>query len=193
MTEEQSETIAHNQICQLMEAEFDCITQSPVNDKEAILLKNQAQLPDFMRVLKEKHGFAVLLLINAVEYKNGFQLIYQLQKMPPAYSMLIIKVNLSDKEKPAIPSVTELWASANWYERELWDLQGIEFTGHPNLKRILNPDSWEGFPLRKNYIPPLDALNGPITAVKGQAIGKLEQSVRTDVEIIEELPEQVNS
>ena len=90
------------------------------------------------------------------------------------------------KTNPEINSVSKVWNSANWYERELWDLQGIKFKGHDNLQRILNPDSWEGFPLRKNYIPPLDALNGPITAVKGNAIGSLSQSTRSEVEIIEE-------
>ena len=52
---------------------------------------------------------------------------------------------------PVIDSVTSVWRSANWYEREVFDLFGIQFRNHPNLKRIMLPDDWEGHPLRKDY------------------------------------------
>ncbi len=181
-------TVAWGKIGTILKAQFNCFPQPNTAGQkpiEAILLKDTNQITELMHELKNKHDFSVLLLINAVEYKENFQIIYQLQKMPPNYEMLIIKVNIS-KTNPEINSVSKVWNSANWYERELWDLQGIKFKGHDNLQRILNPDSWEGFPLRKNYIPPLDALNGPITAVKGNAIGSLSQSTRSEVEIIEE-------
>ena len=56
-----------------------------------------------------------------------------------------------DRDHPIIPSVHELWPAANWHEREAFDLLGIEFTGHPDLRRILCADDWVGFPLRKDY------------------------------------------
>jgi NADH-quinone oxidoreductase subunit C len=152
---------------------------------EAILLKDNSQLIDFMKLLKKEFNYQVLFLINAVEYKEATQLIYQLQKLEPEYGMLCIKVNLG-KENQSIETLSSVWESANWYERELWDMHGIKFNGHPNLVRILNPDSWEGFPLRKDYIPPIDALNGPITAVK-ENIKPLSKSERADIEIIEEI------
>lgn len=61
-----------------------------------------------------------------------------------------LKVRL-DGSSPAIESVTSVWPSANFYEREVFDLFGVRFAGHPNLKRILMPDDWEGYPLRKDY------------------------------------------
>jgi NADH-quinone oxidoreductase subunit C len=57
-----------------------------------------------------------------------------------------------DRENPTVASVTDLWAGADWFERETYDLLGIKYTGHPNLKRILLPDEWVGHPLRKDYV-----------------------------------------
>ncbi|MDJ0625721.1 MAG: NADH-quinone oxidoreductase subunit C [Candidatus Caenarcaniphilales bacterium] len=165
---------------------FECFPQPTVTKNiEAFLLKDNSKLLDLMSFLKKDLEFKVLLLINIVEYKECIQVIYQLQKVNP-YTIICVKVNLA-KDDLKIQSLTSMWKSADWFEREMWDMHGIIFEGHPNLVRILNPDGWQGFPMAKNYIPPIDALNGPITAVKGNDIGKLDHSVRTDVEIIEEI------
>jgi NADH-quinone oxidoreductase subunit C len=58
------------------------------------------------------------------------------------------------REEPAIPSVAQIWRIGDWFEREVYDLYGIVFTGHPDLRRILLPDDWEGWPLRKDYETP---------------------------------------
>jgi NADH-quinone oxidoreductase subunit C len=58
------------------------------------------------------------------------------------------------RENPSIPSVADLWPAADWHEREAFDLLGIDFPGHPDLRRILCADDWEGFPLRKDYVFP---------------------------------------
>ena len=75
---------------------------------------------------------------------------------------LVVKVMLPrwkndvEGEIPEVPSVSRVWAVADWHEREAYDLMGIRFTGHPNLVRILCPDDWVGHPLRKDYEFPLE-------------------------------------
>ncbi len=67
------------------------------------------------------------------------------------HSRLTLKAFLTDDVAPVIDSVTPVWNGADWHERETFDMYGIRFQGHPNLKRILLPESWAGFPLRKEY------------------------------------------
>jgi NADH-quinone oxidoreductase subunit C len=78
-----------------------------------------------------------------------FEVVYHLLSIP-AKERVRLKVRL-DGASPAIESVTSVWPSANFYEREVFDLFGVRFTGHPNLERIMMPDDWEGHPLRKDY------------------------------------------
>jgi NADH-quinone oxidoreductase subunit C len=78
-----------------------------------------------------------------------FAVIYQLYSMAHNRS-LCLKVYLTDEE-PSLPSVTPVYPAANWSEREVYDLFGITFTGHPDLRRILMPENWDGHPLRKDY------------------------------------------
>ena len=78
-----------------------------------------------------------------------FEVIYQLLSIPNK-ERVRLKVRLSG-DNPALDSVTSVWVGANYFEREVFDLFGIRFTGHPRLERILMPDNWEGHPLRKDY------------------------------------------
>jgi NADH-quinone oxidoreductase subunit C len=78
-----------------------------------------------------------------------FEVVYHLLSIAQK-ERVRLKVRL-DGSSPAIESVTSVWPSANFYEREVFDLFGVRFTGHPNLQRIMMPDDWEGHPLRKDY------------------------------------------
>ena len=101
--------------------------------------------------LKEKkdEGFDTLLMVSGVDYKDHLEVVYHLLSSTNN-SRLIVKAK-TDEE---VESVTSLWKGADWHERETWDLVGIKFKNHPNLKRILLAEGWVGHPLRKNY--PMD-------------------------------------
>ena len=79
-----------------------------------------------------------------------FEVIYHLYSIPH-HLHLALKVTL-DRANPVIESVTSIWKTADWHERETYDLLGITFKNHPDLRRILLPADWEGFPLRKDYV-----------------------------------------
>lgn len=100
-------------------------------------------------------GFDLLVDITCVDYLNfreatdRFGLVYLLASTQ-SWTRLTVRVMLNEPDLE-MQSVTPLWQGANWLEREVWDLFGIHFTGHPNLKRILLPDEFAAFPLRKDY------------------------------------------
>ena len=94
-------------------------------------------------------GFDHLSVITGIDYQGRFEGIYNFFSYREKKS-LALKVIL-DHNAPAVDSLTSLWKAADWLERETYDLVGIEFTGHPNLTRILLPEGWNGHPLRKDY------------------------------------------
>lgn len=80
--------------------------------------------------------------------EKRFEVLYHLYSIP---NNLRIRLKVRVDESTAVPTVSGIWATANWHEREAWDLFGIRFEGHPDLTRILLPDDWKGHPLRKEY------------------------------------------
>lgn len=101
--------------------------------------------------LKHEEQFHFLTDVTAVDYpkrEKRFEVIHQLYSFP-RNARLRLKAPLGESE--TIESVTSVWGAANWLEREVYDMFGIRFRGHPDLKRILLPDEWQGHPLRKDY------------------------------------------
>jgi NADH-quinone oxidoreductase subunit C len=108
-----------------------------------------------MRRLREEHGFDMLVDITCVDYlhyrdaPHRFGLVYLLADTVRGHR-LTIRVML-DEPDPTVASVVPLWKGADWLEREVWDMFGIRFEGHPDLRRILMPEEFAAHPLRKDY------------------------------------------
>lgn len=88
--------------------------------------------------------------VTAVDYYSYFELVYRLESIEHNHS-IVIKTRCYDRDNPAVPSLAGLWQGANFQEREVYDLMGIKFEGHPNLKRMFLWDGFEGHPLRKDW------------------------------------------
>jgi NADH-quinone oxidoreductase subunit C len=110
------------------------------------------KLVEACRLLKHELKFERLSTVTAVDRypsQPRFEVVYHLQSIARK-ERLRLKCRLSG-EQPEIDSATAVWRSANWYEREVFDLFGIRFRNHPDLRRIMMPEDWEGHPLRKDY------------------------------------------
>ena len=94
--------------------------------------------------------FDNILCISGVDYPDRFEVVYHFHSYQHLHSVQI-RAALLDKKNPSIDSISDLWKGANWLEREIYDMFGITFNNHPDLRRILCPDDWEGHPLRKDY------------------------------------------
>src|SRR5689334_23435135 len=111
-----------------------------------------AKIASVCGFLKYDQKFIRLSSVTAVDRypsEPRFEVVYHLHSIE-RNERLRLKCRLPGGN-PAIESVTSVWRSANWYEREVFDLFGIQFPGHPDLRRIMMPDDWEGHPLRKDY------------------------------------------
>ncbi len=114
-----------------------------------------ASVFEVLRSLKDEHGFDMLADLTCVDYLHyrgaaeRFGLVYVLTNTR-RNERLIVRTFVSDPD-PAVPSAVPLWEGANWLEREVWDLFGIHFEGHPDLRRIVLPEEFAAHPLRKDY------------------------------------------
>jgi NADH-quinone oxidoreductase subunit C len=120
---------------------------------EVHLFVDQKQIVDVLTFLRDQHEFSLLSAMTAVDYwpqeKPRFHLIYQLTSLTQNLSIQVRIV--LDGGEPRVPTATTVFENANWREREVMDMFGIQFDGHPDPRRILMPADWVGHPLRKDY------------------------------------------
>ena len=114
------------------------------------------QVENVARFLKTTAGldFNLLASVTAIDYLDRFDVVYQLRSLARGVDF-IFRVEV-DRDQAVVPSVTSVWRAADFQEREIYDLMGIEFANHPNLKRILLYDEFDGHPLRKDWRLPAE-------------------------------------
>lgn len=145
-----------NDIYNKLKLEFDesiiqCNDQQPV---DSFILVSPDKLFDICHTLRddEEFLFDYLMSISGMDLEENLGVVYHLYSMKLKHK-LVLKVT-APKTNPKVPSVEMIWRTADWHEREAYDLMGVQFEGHHNLIRILCPYDWEGHPLRKDYVTP---------------------------------------
>ena len=130
---------------------------------EQTLVVQPERLIEVCTYLKRDLHYDFLETVTAVDWTERiprFDVVYQLLSLAnQCFVRLKVRIGQRREEHPAVPTVTGIWPGANWYEREVYDLFGIAFTGHPDLRRILMPSDWTTHPLRKDY--PLTGFDLP--------------------------------
>ncbi|MFZ4712118.1 MAG: NADH-quinone oxidoreductase subunit C [Bacteriovoracaceae bacterium] len=127
-------------------------TTVAVEAGDASITVDGAKLFQVCEALKNEKGFKVLEVVGGTDFKDYIEVAYVIATFDPANSQeLILKIKL-DRNAPEVESVCKLWNSANFLERETYDMMGVIFKNHPDLRRILCPEDWTGFPLRKDYV-----------------------------------------
>jgi NADH-quinone oxidoreductase subunit C len=138
-------------IVQALQEKFSA-THEEFRGEEHVFVKPE-QIVDVLTLLRDQQQFELLSALTAVDYwpqmAPRFHLIYQMSSIKNNATVQIrVPVN---GDQPKVPTVTRLYNLANWREREVMDMFGIEFEGHPDPRRILMPPDWQGHPLRKDY------------------------------------------
>ena len=136
----------------LIQNQIGCEVTLLDNRQLACKKNDLVKIVDFLWKSPETY-FDQLSCLTAIDNgleKNTFDLIYTLYSIP-FNETIHLKVELEREENPEIESLTPIYKTADWHEREAFDLMGIHFEGHPDLRRILLPEDWKGHPLRKDY------------------------------------------
>ncbi|HEY0055062.1 MAG TPA: NADH-quinone oxidoreductase subunit C [Pedobacter sp.] len=137
----------------------DVIVKVETTGLQPALVIHPDKIADVCLELRDNQNtyFDLLECLSGVDYgieENMFGVVYHLASIPFKKQLTLKVVKYHDRsreELPAFPSVTSVWRTAEWHEREAYDLLGISFENHPDLRRVLLPDDWEGYPLRKDY------------------------------------------
>jgi NADH-quinone oxidoreductase subunit C len=115
------------------------------------IVADSSLIPELLQVLRDQEEFDYCVDITALHYpdrEKQFEVVWILYSFPHNER---IRVKAAYADGASVPSAVPIWPAANWLEREVFDMFGIRFEGHPDLKRILLPDGWKGHPLRKDY------------------------------------------
>jgi NADH:ubiquinone oxidoreductase subunit C len=145
--------VTHGEILTNIRERFpNAVLEVPQGIDFTIVLKTD-RLPDVAAYLRDEIGLDYLASVTGVDRGDEFEVVYHLGTMARQEGYLVLKVRVP-RQLPEVPSVTPLWRGAEFQEDEIYDLMGIRFTGHPDLRRIMLWEDYEGYPLRKDFRPP---------------------------------------
>ena len=130
----------------------DAIIQSSETDGALSLKLAPAALLRVCELLQSQLGFDYLADVTAIDWQDRIEVVCRMTALA-SNEKIVLRVDL-DRTNPEIDSITSVWKGADYQEREVYDLMGVTFKGHPDLRRILLPEEWEGHPLRKDYVIP---------------------------------------
>lgn len=134
-------------LCTEAESQFLNITVSPEYLHElALQLK-----------LTPETSFDFLFCLTGMDWGLELGVIYHLESTTHRHK-LVLRVNTPDRENPVLDSVSDIWRTAEFHEREVFDFFGIKFNNHPNMKRLFMPADWDGYPLRKDYVDEVNMI-----------------------------------
>jgi NADH-quinone oxidoreductase subunit C len=145
------------EIYQRVKARFaDKVLEVVEKPPDPFIVVDPAALVDICRFLKDDGDLAMDCLSNqsGVDYKEHVEIVVHLFSYRHRHGA-VLKVKLP-RDNPCVPTLENLWKSANWMEREIFDLLGVQFDGHSDLRRLLMPEDWPGYPLRKDFVEPLE-------------------------------------
>jgi NADH:ubiquinone oxidoreductase subunit C len=117
------------------------------------------KLHQLMSLLKsnDETKFDYLFCLSGVDWGKELGVVYHLESTTYRH-ILVVKVKTGDRENPTFDTVSDIWPTAEFHEREVFDFFGIKFNNHPNLKRLFLTDEWDGFPLRKDYVDEINMV-----------------------------------
>lgn len=158
-------TMTANEIAERLQARFgDGILETDLEAVDPCCVVDPGAMDEIALHCRDELGFEYLRCLSGVDYMDkkkttdDLGVVYHLGSIEDPALLFCLKVRL-DRANPRVKTVENVWRTADWHEREAWDLLGIEFEGHHNLTRILCAEDWEGHPLRKDYVSP-DTYHG---------------------------------
>lgn len=154
----------------------DRILETVSKKPDPFCVVDPAAIVEVAQYLHDDPELAMDCLSNqsGVDYKDRIEVVYHLFSYSHRHGA-VLKVKLP-RENPAVRTVESVWKSANWMEREIFDLLGVTFDGHSDLRRILLPEDWVGYPLRKDFVEPLE-YHG-ISTVRESPILRLDRKAK---------------
>ncbi len=127
--------------------------QPEENKESPVVVVPADQLRNLVTAMKNEPelAFDMLLCVSGVDWGKELGVVYHFESTRHKH-MAVVKVKTADRENPVVDTVCDLWRTAEFHEREVYDMLGIRFNGHPDLRRIFLDEDWAGFPQRKDYV-----------------------------------------